>query len=134
MLEKGDIDQGTYDNITKKIDKTKEELSALEKQAEETASALKTTLSDFGNKMQGVGEKIEGVGKALMPLSAAAAGVATAGIKAASDWESAFAGVRKTVDATEEQYEELEFEVVCFANDDVIVASEYEGPPVKDNG
>ena len=107
MLEKGDIDQGTYDNITKKIDKTKEELSALEKQAEETASALKTTLSDFGNKMQGVGEKIEGVGKALMPLSAAAAGVATAGIKAASDWESAFAGVRKTVDATEEQYEEL---------------------------
>ena len=107
MLEKGDIDQGTYDNITKKIDKPKEELSALEKQAEETASALKTTLSDFGNKMQGVGEKIENVGKALMPLSAAAAGVATAGIKAASDWESAFAGVRKTVDATEEQYEEL---------------------------
>lgn len=107
MLEKGDIDQGTYDNIVKKLDKTKEELAELEQQAEETANALKTTLSDFGEKMQGVGQKIEGVGKALMPLSAAAAGIATAGIKAASDWESAFAGVRKTVDATEEEYEEL---------------------------
>lgn len=29
-----------------------------------------------------------------------------------------------------EQYEELDFEVVCFANDDVIVASEYEGPVI----
>lgn len=106
-LANGEIDQGAYDKLTREISRTEASLEQLESQAKDTADALKTTLSDFGNKMQGVGEKIENVGKALMPLSAAAAGVATAGIKAASDWESAFAGVRKTVDATEEQYEEL---------------------------
>ena len=106
-LANGEIDQGAYDKLTREISRTETSLEQLEKQAEETAKALKTTIADFGSKMQEAGEKIENVGKKLAPLSAAAAGIAGYGIKAASDWESAFAGVRKTVDATEEEYEQL---------------------------
>lgn len=62
-----------------------------------------------GKKMQDIGGKMDKAGSALtVGLTApivAAAGYAT---KAATDFESAFAGVRKTVDATEEQLNELE--------------------------
>lgn len=106
-LANGEIDQGAYDRCTREIDRAKVSLEQLEKQAKETEEAIGGGFRELGNKLQETGEKIENAGKKLAPLSAAAAGIATAGIKAASDWESAFAGVRKTVDATEEQYEEL---------------------------
>lgn len=60
-----------------------------------------SNLTSFGNRMKDIGTKVSGVGSALTkgvtaPL-VAGAGIA---IKAAMDYESAFAGVRKTVDET----------------------------------
>lgn len=60
-----------------------------------------TALYDMGSKFQSAGQKLSGVGSALTkgvtaPL-VAGAGIA---IKAAIDYESAFAGVKKTVDET----------------------------------
>lgn len=65
-------------------------------------------LQSFGNKMQSVGSKMQGVGSTLtkgltVPLLAGA-GVA---VKAAIDYESAFAGVKKTVDGTPQQFAKL---------------------------
>jgi TP901 family phage tail tape measure protein len=65
-------------------------------------------LHSFGEKMQGIGSKMQGVGKTLtkgltVPLLAGA-GVA---VKAAIDYESAFAGVKKTVDGTPQQFTQL---------------------------
>lgn len=60
-----------------------------------------SNLTSFGDRMKDIGSKVSGVGSALTkgvtaPL-VAGAGIA---IKAAMDYESAFAGVRKTVDET----------------------------------
>ena len=61
-----------------------------------------------GAKMKAVGDKLTSIGKTMtttvtVPLAAAG----TAAGKAAIDFESAFAGVAKTVDATDEQLAEL---------------------------
>ena len=66
------------------------------------------SLHSFGSKMQGVGKKMQSVGSTLtkgltVPLLAGA-GVA---VKAAIDYESAFAGVKKTVDGTPQQFAQL---------------------------
>ena len=65
-------------------------------------------LHSFGEKMQGIGSKMQSVGSTLtkgltVPLLAGA-GVA---VKAAIDYESAFAGVKKTVDGTPQQFAQL---------------------------
>ena len=66
------------------------------------------SLHSFGSKMQGIGSKMQSVGSTLtkgltVPLLAGA-GVA---VKAAIDYESAFAGVKKTVDGTPQQFTQL---------------------------
>ena len=105
-LARGDISQAQYDALQREIAETEAKLKDLESQASKSAVALEK-IAATGTKLQGVGNTITGVGKSLAPLSAAAAAVGVAGVKAATDWESAFAGVKKTTDATEQEYEEL---------------------------
>ena len=54
-----------------------------------------------------VGDKIETVGKKASILSGVVAAGMTASVKSAMDFESAFAGVEKTVDGTKQQLEDL---------------------------
>lgn len=66
------------------------------------------SLHSLGSKMQGIGKNMQSVGSTLtkgltVPLLAGA-GVA---VKAAIDYESAFAGVKKTVDGTPQQFAQL---------------------------
>jgi TP901 family phage tail tape measure protein len=59
--------------------------------------------------MKKAGEKMSDVGKKLsIGVTAPIVGLGTVATKAAVDFESAFAGVRKTVDATEEEFAQLE--------------------------
>ena len=65
-------------------------------------------LHSFGEKMQGIGSKMQSVGSTLtkgltVPLLTGAG----AAVKAAIDYESAFAGVKKTVDGTPQQFTQL---------------------------
>jgi len=105
-LQRGEISQAQYDALQREIAETEQKLKELEAQASKSAVALEK-IAAVGTKLQGVGNAITGVGKSLAPLSAAATAVGVAGVKAATDWESAFAGVKKTTDATEEEYEQL---------------------------
>ena len=63
---------------------------------------------ELGNKFKNVGESVSGFGSALT-RGVTAPIVAGAGLalKAAIDYESAFAGVKKTVDGTPQQFEKL---------------------------
>lgn len=67
---------------------------------EATLRNASKTLRDVGDAMQDIGRQLSIVGAAI----GAAAGMA---IKASIDYESAFAGVRKTVDATEEELQAI---------------------------
>lgn len=60
------------------------------------------SLSEIGAAIKTVGDDSKKLGQALLPLSAAIVGLGGASIKVAIDFESSFAGVRKTVgDATD---------------------------------
>lgn len=74
-----------------------------------TAASTGASWTSLGKRTQNVGREMSRVGSTLtrnvtLPLALLGAG----SIKTAIDFESAFAGVRKTIDATEAQYRELE--------------------------
>lgn len=102
---------------TTAIKKKRNELTSAEikletynKRLKEIDSQLKNngkSLEEWGDKVQKSGEKIEKVGKKLSAFSAATGSALVASAKTAIDFESAFAGVEKTVDGTAEQMEEL---------------------------
>jgi len=99
--------QRQYDALTREIASCEAEMKQLEAQAKETNSTVEK-IGAAGEKLKDLGSKVSDVGRNLTthvtaPIAAAGAGA----IKAASDFETAFTGVRKTVDATEEEYQQL---------------------------
>ena len=83
------------------------------------SATMKTMDRDFTKLDKGF-NKIVGVGKTCFDVTAKAAGAATvaigaataASIKYGSEFESAFAGVKKTVDATDAQYAKLRQDIL----------------------
>ncbi|MBN3405739.1 phage tail tape measure protein [Clostridium botulinum] len=65
-------------------------------------------LKNNSEKFENTGKKITDVGKGISKLSLPIAAVGIGSAKAAIDFESAFAGVKKTVDGTKEQFANLE--------------------------
>lgn len=65
---------------------------------------LTTGLSKLGGLAKG---SISGITKAIGAVSAGLAAAGTIAVKTGIEWESAFAGVKKTVDATDEQLSRL---------------------------
>ncbi len=78
-----------------------------------TARQQMQTLADSSQSMssrfQAAGQMLTSAGTALTTcVTVPLAGMGAASLKSAVDFESAFAGVRKTVDATKSQYKDLE--------------------------
>lgn len=66
-------------------------------------------LNTAQQRLDGVEQSFTSAGRSLsLGLTAPIVGIGTAALKASIDFESAFAGVRKTVDATEEEFDALE--------------------------
>lgn len=85
--------------------KTNEQLILQESRMKKAGDSLESA----GKKMQNFSDKAGKVGNTLSAtITAPIVAGATVAVKSAMDFESAFAGVRKTVDATEEQFAELE--------------------------
>ncbi len=102
-----------------KLNKAKEQLSLMEQDLKKVNKEIETqssswyklgqSLEPVGKKMQDIGKGMESVGKDLTKtLTLPIVGIGTAASKAAIDFESAFAGVKKTVDATDEELKKLE--------------------------
>lgn len=114
QFAKGEISDRAYREFNREIAKTEERLRYLQEE-------LKKTGIDFekmGKSVQEAGKNISDVGTKLtkgvtVPL------VTTGGlaVKAASDFESAFAGVRKTVDATEEEFAYFRQEILNMSKE-----------------
>ena len=95
-------------------------LQKYKNQISETTNKLKTgseAIKEYGDKVEQEGEKIENVGKKLSAFSIATLGALTASAKGAIEFETAFTGVEKTVDATDEQLEELKNQIRQLAKE-----------------
>lgn len=117
------------------IDLDTEALKQLEAQAKQSSSILGTQMQVAGQKIQEVGDRIKGVGdkiagigsslttKVTMPI----VGAFGASAKAAVDWETAFTGVRKTVDATDEEFQQLAKNIKQMATETASSANDIAG-------
>lgn len=79
----------------RELDAFKGDIASVERAVSDTSfGSAARSLGSFGDSAQMVG-------LAMLPMSAAVSGLGGAALKLATDFESSFAGVRKTVDATE---------------------------------
>lgn len=68
---------------------------------------MSAQLATASTKVGEFGAKMTSLGTSLLPVSLAVGAIGGGAIKAAVDFESSFTGVRKTVDATEAQFQAL---------------------------
>lgn len=89
-----------------------ERTNGLLRTAQSAWTALGEDLEKVGDKLQKTGQLYSNVGRTLTTtLTTPIAALGTVAIKSSISFESAFASVRKTVDATEEEFEGLSAEV-----------------------
>ena len=81
----GEIDQGKYDAFRRELITTENQLKELEKDV----ARSNVTINSFGEKMKETGGKLTAAGKAVMPVSAAVAGIGTAAAVSAVNFEDA---------------------------------------------
>lgn len=101
------ISEENYRALQREIVNTENKLKNLMLQNSKWTKVGKD-LETVGTKYEKLGSKIDSLANKLTKtLTTSIAGLTTVAIKEAVDFETAFAGVEKTVDGTEEQLEEL---------------------------
>lgn len=118
-LDDAGVDKNTadYRELEREIENTTRKIKELQKEASNWTTAGKK-IEELGTKISSVGNKIDELGNKL--TTGLTLPVATAGVyftKTAIDFESAFAGVRKTVDATEEEFSELRSGIIDMSKE-----------------
>ena len=98
-LRNGTISQEQYDGLQREIIETENELRRLEEQANQSATALQK-IGATGEKLQAAGDKISSVGTKLLPVTGVVAGLGTAAVKTAADFDSAMSQVAAVSGAT----------------------------------
>ncbi len=107
QVKEGKISQEQYRDFQREIIATEQDLQKLEKQMKSFGSVTKQQLQAVGNDFKTTGNNIQEAGKKLSKLSIIASAGFIGMSKSAIDFESAFAGVEKTVNGTKEQLTEL---------------------------
>ena len=117
----------TLQKLNGEIAVTEEELKQAQKEYNNFGSIGLQQVHAVGEAMQDLGEKITNVGKTLMPVSILAGTILTGAVKSASDWETAWVGVTKTVDGTDEQMSTLEQDLLNMSKNLGVSKSELAG-------
>ena len=102
-------------NLKTQIDLDESALKQLKEEAKSSASVMGSAFQAAGEKIQEVGNKISSVGDKIKDFGSNISAKVTApivagfgaSVKAAVDWETAFTGVKKTVDESAEGYAQL---------------------------
>lgn len=113
-----------YRDLEREIIQTTKKLSELQNENSKWKKAS-TELLDYGSNLSKLGKEIESVGNKLtVGLTLPVAALGSYFIKSSKDFESAFAGVRKTVNATEEEYSKLKNEIISLSKELPATANE----------
>jgi len=131
QFRKGEISQEQYRAFQRELVKTEDQLRSYEgqlKQVNLQNSEFAAKSAEIGQKLEGLGKKLTDVGKKWsMNVTAPLTALGFAAGKSAIDFESAFAGVRKTVDASEEEFATLEQGIRDMAKEIPAAATEIAG-------
>lgn len=100
-LANGEISQEQYDALQREIIETEQDLKKLEEQAKQSATAMQK-IAATGEKLKTVGDNISSAGQKLLPVTAAVAGLGTAAVTTAANFESAMSQVQATMGVTKD--------------------------------
>ena len=112
QLANGELGQKEYDDLRREIIETESKLGHFKKElgniSPEGISKVGEAFKEAGKKIQEVSGKLVDVGKNLTKkITVPIVGVGTFAAKSAIEFESAMAGVRKTVDLTDEEFSQM---------------------------
>lgn len=113
-----------------KQQKIKNEIELTNKQIEEQSNKLVKTgkkWEETGDTIVKVGDKVTNVGKKLSIVSAGILGAGIAIGKSAIDYETAFTGVKKTVDGTDEELQKINEDILNMSTRLPVSATEIAG-------
>lgn len=133
QFEKGDITEEQYRDFQREIISTEQKLKSLEKEAKKFGDVFKQQCEAASEKTKKTGNDIEDIGKKVSKASAVAAGTLGLVGKTAIDFETAWTGVTKTVDGTDEQLEAVRqgildlAETTASSSSDIAAISEAAG-------
>lgn len=119
-----------YNNAVATLNNLEKQLNAVNQELKESNSkwlAAGKSASQYGDMLTNAGDKLESAGKKLSIVSGATAALGYTAIDAAIDYESAFTGVRKTVDATDEQFASLYNSILDLSTEIPATAEEIAG-------
>lgn len=119
-----------YNNSIATLNNLEKQLGAVNKELKESNSkwlAAGKSAEQYGNILNNAGDKLESAGKKMSVISGATAALGYTAIDAAIDYESAFTGVRKTVDATDEQFASLYNSILDLSTEIPATAEEIAG-------
>ena len=105
-LKDGAITQDQYDGLQREIVETEQKLKALEEQAKASGTALQE-IAAKGEKLKTVGDNISNAGTKLLPVTAGVAGLGTAAVKTAAEFDSAMSKVAAVSGAAGSDLESL---------------------------
>ena len=106
QLENGDLGQDKYDALQREIIETEQELRRLQEEAASTSAAL-AKIDEAGKKLESFGDSVTRAGQAIMPASLAVAGLGTAAVKTAADFDSSMSKVAAVSGATGDDLQAL---------------------------
>lgn len=118
LADAGKEDTVQAKNLASQINNANAQINRTESQLRNLSAEIKRMESPWtqiGERMTKTGDKMQSFGRSMtsfgrdysMKVTAPIVAGGTAMVKSSIDYESAFAGVRKTVDATEEEYQAL---------------------------
>lgn len=105
-----DTNTTALNNKKRSLNDAERVLGNYQKRVEETTRKIEDGTykwEDFADKLDKSGKSFTSAGKKLLPASAAITGATGLAVKAASDWESAWAGVLKVTDGTPKQLDDI---------------------------
>lgn len=113
MASGTEVNQKQYRELVRELESAELKLKDLQAEASKSHAALAQVSAVTGE----ISEKAGGIAKKFAPVSVALAGVGVAVGKASIEFESAFAGVEKTVDGTTEQLSALRQGILDMAEE-----------------
>lgn len=119
-----------YNNASAKLNNFESELKDVEKGLREANNNLlqgAEKAKNYGDSLQAAGDKITSAGKSMSIVSAGAAGAMVKAADAAIDYESAFTGVKKTVELSDEGFDALYESILDLSTEIPVTASEIAG-------
>ncbi len=113
MASGTEVNQKQYRELVRELESAELKLKSLQTEASKSHASLAQVSAVTGE----ISSKAGGIAKKFAPATVAAVGFGTAAGKAAIEFESAFAGVEKTVDGTEEQLAALRQGILDMAEE-----------------